>query len=111
MGTRNEKTHLTSVDTNAHAATNADSQILNSHQAFGALSSHDDNILISQVLDKERADQEAERILAQPDDGQTPLGIHVPIDSPAKKINPMFNDCVDSKAEDNDDNDDDQAAE
>ena len=52
--------------------------------------------MMRQVFDKDRAQEEAEKILAQPDDGQTPLGFHI-ADSPTKKYNPMKEDCEESK--------------
>lgn len=86
---------MASIDTNCNAVTNADSQILNSHHGGLGLSSHE-NAMMRQVMDPNRAAEEAERIMAQPDDGQTPLGFH-PTDSPTKKYNPMKDDLAESK--------------
>lgn len=82
-----EGTHLISMDTNypgANAQTNATDSI--NHMQNMMLSQEPNELMINQ----EQADEQAERIFNQPDDGQTPLGI-IEIDSPAKKINPMFN--------------------
>ena len=87
--------HFASLDTNANARTNADSQILNS-QAFG-MGSHEDSAMIRRVFDETRAAEEAERIMAQPDDGQTPLGFHNTLESPTKKYNPVMDFCTEEK--------------
>ena len=59
--------HMHSLDTTANAKTNADSMMLNNSHAFGMGSQED--TAIRRVFDQTRAAEEAERIMAQPDDG------------------------------------------